>query len=212
MASDSDHALTQILNKPHMSTQENASFTTTTHRQGNTYKMINVVIPIGEDDITANTIAPTKAIKHMMPWMWMAPTIQPNELINIVMRATNVLLDRFVEQAWVYSTILGVLDDLKSWGFDYINHGVSKSQFISPMHGEGDFEFCGCGAQNTQVKEPFAIARWQRIYAPLQFGCAIYGFYLDIEEANWEVWSYTCSCPHSQCSMDRAMWTMGVVI
>lgn len=89
--------------------------------------MINVVIPIGEDDITANTIAPTKAIKRMMPRMWMAPTIQPNELINIVMRATNVLLDRFVEQAWVYSTILGVLDDLKSWGFDYINHGVSKS-------------------------------------------------------------------------------------
>ena len=76
-----------------------------------------------------------------MPWMWIAPTIQPNEPIKSVMRATNVLLDSFmVERARVYSIILGVCDDLKSSDFDYINHGVSNSRYISPMHGEDEFE------------------------------------------------------------------------
>ena len=52
-----------------------------------------------------------------------------------------MLLDSFmVERARVYSIILGVCDDLKSSDFDYINHGVSNSRYISPMHGEDEFE------------------------------------------------------------------------
>lgn len=94
---------------------------------------------------------------------------------------------------------------VKSSDFDYIKHGVSKSWFISPMHGEDEFEVCGCGKRALcNCKMATNLCHCNVV--------AQNGFYLDTEEANWEVWSCTSSCPHSQCSMDQTWWTMGMVI